>query len=81
MQRKHWTEAVKAENERLRAEINRLRLQPSLVSLAHEIGNNIMTILANTPFEKWPDLAKTAFKYAAKRQETTAYFYKERLPD
>ena len=78
--RKHWTEAVKAENEALKRQIDELRMQPHIARFAKEIGGNIMLMLANTPYKRWPELAKTAFTHAAERQDTLAYFYKQRLP-
>lgn len=78
--RPHWTKAILAENERLRQEIAELRFTPMLARFASEVGDNLMLMLANIPFERWPDLAKTAFNHARDRQETTAHFYRERLP-
>lgn len=78
--RKHWTEAVKAENESLKQQLAELRMQPNLERFAREVGDNVMLMLANKPYEQWPDLAKLAFKHAADRQDVTAYFYRQRLP-
>jgi predicted xylose isomerase-like sugar epimerase len=78
--RKHWTEAVKAENERLKAEISEMRMQPHIRAFAERVGNSVMLILANKPFDKWPDEAKIAFKHESERTSIPAYFYRERLP-
>lgn len=76
----HWTEAVQTENRKLKQEIAELRMAPNLHRFAREVGDNLMLMLANMPYERWPDLAKSAFKHAQDRQETTAHFYRERLP-
>lgn len=78
--KKHWTEALKKENEELKKKISDLQFQPHLVRFASEVGNNIMLMLANTSFDKWPELAKIAYRHAQEHQETTAYLYKQRLP-
>lgn len=80
MTRKHWTEAVKAENEKLKKQIDELRMQPYLTAFIKEISANIMLILANKPFDQWPEEAKIAFRHAQERQDTIAYMYLQRLP-
>lgn len=77
---KHWTEAIKAENEELKRQVQELRLSPNLTRFASEVGNNIMIVLANKPYDQWPELAKMAFKCASDRQEVLAHLYQERLP-
>lgn len=71
----------KAEIESLKAEIDTTRTHAHRARFAREIGENIMLILANTPFARWPEIAKIAFKHAQDRQETTAYLYKQNLPE
>jgi hypothetical protein len=80
MTRKHWTEAVKAENDALKRQLDELRMQPYLAKFAKEVAGNIMLMLANKPFAQWPELCQHAFKHARDRQETIAYMYQQRLP-
>lgn len=77
----HWTKAYKVENERLKQEIAQPKMQPLLKSFAHEVGNNLMIMLANKPFVDWPDLAKIAYRHAANGRGTVAHFYKSNLPN
>lgn len=71
----------KAEIESLKTEIENMRHAHHRARFAREIGENIMIILANKPFSQWPEIAKIAFKHAQDRQETTAYLYKQNLPE
>lgn len=64
----------------LEKQIDDMRNAAHKARFAREVGENIMLMLANTSFAKWPDMAKTAFKHAEDRQETSAYLYKQCLP-
>ena len=80
MKRKHWTDTIKAENEQLKKQIEELKQGKYIEAFAREVGMNIMLILANTPYSRWPDVAKISFKHASERQEVSAYLYQQRLP-
>lgn len=65
---------------KLTAEVSELRSHKQLEHFAREVSTNIMIVLGNMPFGNCPDIAKTAFRYAAERQTTTAHLYINRLP-
>jgi hypothetical protein len=77
--RKHWTEAVKAENEALRKQLQELRQEPMLRTFARAVADSIMVQLVNKPYNQWPDEAKRAFEHEAERTPVPAHFYKLRL--
>jgi hypothetical protein len=77
--RKHWTEAVKAENERLKAELAEARMAPMLREFSRAVSEGIMLQLVNMPYDEWPDLAKRAFEHERQRTPTPAFFWKSRL--
>lgn len=78
--RKHWTTRYKDENVQLKEEIARLKRQPMLKDFGLELGKAMSTMLAFTPYDKWPEFAKTAFYHVSDGRQTVAYLYKEQLP-
>lgn len=71
----------KAEIARLKAEIDSLHESKYVVRFAHELCHNIGIILANRPYDTWPEIAKLAFAHAADKQATSAELYRRRLPE
>ncbi len=47
---------------------------------AKELLQNVGVLLATTPFERWPEMAKVAYAYAAKGMPSAARTYREGLP-
>ena len=66
-----------AEIVRLKAEIERLHDVKYIRQFAEEIQRNIGTMLAVTPYSKWPEMAKVAYRHAQERQETAAWIYRK----
>lgn len=69
------------EIERLTAQLNDLRDQKIIAPFISELSEAIMTILANTPYHKWPPMAGVAFEHVARKMTTAAAIYKDRLPE
>ena len=66
-----------AEITELKAEIARLHEAKYVKQFAMEIQRNLSTMLAVTPFSEWPEMAKVAYRHAAREQETTAWIYRQ----
>lgn len=64
---------------RLKAEIEQLRLQPTLKAFAADLGTACATVLATMPFEQWPEIGKAAFRHCQGNAPTAAYFYRQNL--
>lgn len=47
---------------------------------AEHFCNNLGTMLAITPFDKWPEFAKRVFEVSYDRMPTAAMIYKDLLP-
>ena len=62
---------------KLKAEIERLHDVKYIRLFANELTENIGTMLAVTPFSKWPEMAKVAYRHAEERQETSAWIYRK----
>jgi hypothetical protein len=66
-----------AEIARLKAEIERLHDVKYIRQFADELTKNIGTMLAVTPFSKWPEMAKVAYRHAERDQEVSAWVYRK----
>jgi hypothetical protein len=78
--REHWTKGYQREIDALKREIQDLHDQKYTRAFAEEMIESIGLILANMPYERWPDICKQAFQHTAHKQETSAYLYKRMLP-
>lgn len=65
----------------LEAQVAELQQQPLLAAFAARLGDGIMTCLANTPYERWPELAQIVWKHESLKSHTIARIYKDRLPN
>ena len=78
--KRHWTKDIVEDNKRLRKEITDLKLQHLVEKFAVKLGNNILTILANTPWKDWPEIAKTCVEHEARRTPNIVEYYLNSLP-
>lgn len=70
----------KARIAELEAELQGVKMYQHINGFTDSMLRNIGVILALTPYEQWPAIAKAAYKHAAERQPTTAQYYKQNLP-
>lgn len=64
----------------LEAEVKEFREHKHAARFAKELGDAVMTILANKPFKQWPEVAKVAYAHVSRNQEVSAQLYYDRLP-
>lgn len=74
---RQYVEDLERAAERLRLIEQRQTLGP----FAAELGKSIATVLASTPYDKWPDFAKKIFAFVADHgYPNEARLYKSLLP-
>lgn len=77
MTKRHPMQVKNDEIKALKAEIERLHDVKYIKQFANEITRNIGTMLAVTPFSKWPEMAKVAYRHAEADQQVAAYIYRK----
>lgn len=83
MMKRSWppTKAHVDSLERKVARLESLECRERLRPFVDEFLEALGTILASTPFERWPPMAKAAFEHTLEQgYMTTAKEYKEGLP-
>lgn len=77
---KNYGVAASMEIEKLTKKLEQVEEQKAMKPFVRGLLENIGTLLAATPFEQWPNMAKVAYLHTAKDIPTAAYFYKKNLP-
>lgn len=76
--RTHYRNPFASRNDeiaRLKAELKAKSIEPYVVTFANELSEAVGTILACTPFDKWPEIVKIAYRHCAEQNPTGAHFY------
>jgi len=62
--------------------LDALQLEFSLAPFMKEFKTSIATVLGETPYEEWPEFAKTILTHMDEKRGYTSsvYFYKQTLP-
>jgi len=66
--------------ERAKDELQDLQIQEAMKPFVDEFLTKLGTLLANKPYEEWPQEAKIAFQSTARDIPTGAILYRDRLP-
>lgn len=61
-------------------ELKELQLQKMIKPFVEAFTNNLGTLAAYTPINKWPKEFKACFDAVARTMQTAAEIYKDRLP-
>lgn len=64
----------------LKRELDELRNLPIIADFAKRVGDNLMTLLASCPIDRWPQLALIALDHERRKTPTSAAMYLARLP-
>jgi len=62
------------------ASLHRLRTEQMLKPFVDEMTHALGMALAHMPYDQWPNVAKAAFEHVAAKQQTSAFIYKDLLP-
>ena len=76
----HSVRSERKEIEELRRRLHELENEKLMTPFIDKMSENIMVILANSPFEWWPNIAKTGFEHARDKYPVPAEIYKRNLP-
>jgi hypothetical protein len=68
------------EIDRLTRELDEREIAKAISPFADALGESIATMLATQPYDKWPSVAKVAFRHLQRQMPSAAQMYRSRLP-
>jgi hypothetical protein len=68
------------EIDRLTRMLDEREIAKQITPFANALGESIAIVLATTPYDRWPSVAKTAFQHLQRQMPSAAQMYRSRLP-